>query len=111
MRALLNALPRGVTFIGDSSDFTEERLLYLKTKRDQELARVPTNEIKLREYQPSDQGAKSKVILVCQFTIEIEAVTVKGLIAMRPVLPKEEYKLIKNLKCARETRKRRKDET
>lgn len=43
--------------------------------------------------------------------IDIEAVTIKGLIAMRQVLPSQEYKLLKNRKCARESRKKRKEQS
>ena len=43
--------------------------------------------------------------------IEIEALTIKGLIAMRQVLPSQEYKLLKNRKCARESRKKRKEQS
>jgi hypothetical protein len=38
-------------------------------------------------------------------------VSVKGLIAMRSVLPSQEYRLLKNRKCAREARKKRKVQT
>lgn len=46
--------------------------------------------------------------MICQFVIDIELITVKGLIAMRPVLPPQEYRLLKNRKCAREARRKRK---
>lgn len=38
IRELLNALPRGVRYIGDASDYNEERIVYLAKKRQAELA-------------------------------------------------------------------------
>jgi len=38
-------------------------------------------------------------------------VTVKGLILMRRILPKDEYRLIKNRKCARVSRQKRKEKS
>ena len=41
--------------------------------------------------------------------IDLDVVTIKGLIMMRRVLPKAEYRLIKNRKCARVSRQKRKE--
>jgi len=41
--------------------------------------------------------------------IDLDVVTIKGLIQMRRVLPKAEYRLIKNRKCARVSRQKRKE--
>jgi hypothetical protein len=46
-----------------------------------------------------------------QFQIDLDAVTVKGLILMRRILPKDEYRLIKNRKCARVSRQKRKEKS
>ena len=45
------------------------------------------------------------------FQIDLDAVTVKGLILMRRILPKDEYRLIKNRKCARVSRQKRKEKS
>lgn len=47
---------------------------------------------------------------ICEFVIDIGLISVKNLIAMRAVLPSPEYKLLKNRKCARESRKKRKQQ-
>lgn len=49
--------------------------------------------------------------LICQFVIDICRISVKDLISMRNLLPSQEYRLLKNRKCARESRKRRKQTT
>ena len=51
----------------------------------------------------------SKTLRVGLFQIDLDVVTVKGLIQMRRILPKAEYRLIKNRKCARVSRQKRKD--
>ena len=45
------------------------------------------------------------------FQIDLDAVPVKGLILMRRILPKDEYRLIKNRKCARVSRQKRKEKS
>lgn len=50
------------------------------------------------------------VVVVADFTINIEKITKQQLISMRKFLPSEEYRLIKNRKSARLCRKKRKEE-
>lgn len=78
IRELLQSLPQGVRYVGEASDYNEERIVYLAKRRQQELAQVPAKEIQLRTYHHS-QG-ESLSFLICQFVINIEKVTVKGLI-------------------------------
>lgn len=50
------------------------------------------------------------IVVVADFTINIEKITKQQLISMRKFLPSEEYRLIKNRKSARLCRKKRKEE-
>ena len=111
IRNLLSALPVGVKYIGDPYDFNEERMIFFAKKRQQELAHFPKDQIKLRAYESSNCDENCEEFLICQFVIDIELVTIKGLIAMRSVLPSQEYRLLKNRKCARESRKKRKQQS
>lgn len=52
---------------------------------------------------------RQESFVICEFVINIDRVSVKGLIEMRPLLPAQEYRLLKNRKCARESRKKRKE--
>ena len=45
------------------------------------------------------------------FNINIDEASIKDLKAMRKLLPREEYTLLKNRKCARLNRFRKKDQT
>ena len=45
------------------------------------------------------------------FQLNIDEVTVTGLKSMRKMLPREEYKLLKNRKCARMSRTRKREQT
>ena len=111
IRNLLNALPVGVKYIGDPHDFNEERMILFAKKRQQEPAHFPKEQVKLRVYESSNCDKNCEAFLICQFVIDIELVTIKGLIAMRSVLPSQEYRLLKNRKCARESRKKRKQQS
>ena len=51
----------------------------------------------------------SKTLRIGLFEIDLDSVTVKGIITMRRILPREEYRLIKNRKCARVSRRKRKE--
>lgn len=50
------------------------------------------------------------IVVVADFTINIDKITKQQLISMRKFLPSEEYRLIKNRKSARLCRKKRKEE-
>jgi hypothetical protein len=86
-------------------------MIFFAKKRQQELAHFPKDQIKLRAYESSNWDENCEEFLICQFVIDIELVTIKGLIAMRSVLPSQEYRLLKNRKCARESRKKRKQQS
>ena len=62
---------------------------------------------------PLDLSAENDTssFLIGSFRIEIDEVRVQDLKAMRKLLPRNEYKLIKNRKCARLSRSRRKEHT
>lgn len=78
-------------------------------EREKELALIPHQLTKLQPY--GKEGKFTEAFLICFFLIDIERVSVKGLISMRPVLPTQEYRLLKNRKCARESRRKRKQQT
>jgi hypothetical protein len=59
--------------------------------------------------EEASSETRSEKFIICQFVIDIVEVSVKGLIAMRRVLPRQEYRLIKNRKCARVSRRKRKE--
>ena len=51
----------------------------------------------------------ARTLKIGLFKIDLDVVTIKGLIQMRRILPKAEYRLIKNRKCARVSRQKRKE--
>lgn len=53
----------------------------------------------------------ARTFTIGSFRIDIDEVRVQDLKAMRKLLPRNEYKLIKNRKCARLSRSRRKEHT
>ena len=53
----------------------------------------------------------ARTLKIGLFQIDLDVVTIKGLIQMRRILPKAEYRLIKNRKCARVSRQKRKEKT
>ena len=55
--------------------------------------------------------SESRPLQIGSFRINIDEVRVADLKAMRKLLPRSEYKLLKNRKCARLSRSRRKQET
>ena len=105
---LLANLPNGFTFIGPKGYCTEDYILWqLKNDallhEDDEL--FASNRLSLTE------NGDARVFTIGCFRIDLDVVKVADLKAMRKMLPKTEYKLIKNRKCARLTRYRRKEET
>ena len=67
--------------------------------------------VELQEYKIPSVLNNPDQFLICQFVIDIARISVKDLIAMRKLLPCQEYRLLKNRKCARESRKKRKQQT
>ena len=55
--------------------------------------------------------SESRPLLIGSFCINIDEVRVADLKSMRKLLPRSEYKLLKNRKCARLSRSRRKEQT
>ena len=108
---ILNKLPEGVTFIGDPSDFNKESIILIAKEREKQLAAQPKIKVDLQEYKTTSNLHNSDQFQICQFVIDISRITVKGLISMRNFLPSQEYRLLKFRKCARESRKRRKEQT
>ena len=52
----------------------------------------------------------SNIINICGHVIDIEKITKQEIFKMRKILPKQEYRQLKNRKSARECRKKRKEE-
>ena len=67
--------------------------------------------VELQEYKNPFSPHSTDQFLICQFVIDIALISVKDLISMRKLLPFQEYRLLKNRKCARESRKKRKQQT
>ena len=111
LKIILTSLPEGVTFIGDSQDFNEEFVTLLAKERSKQLAAHPNMKVELQEYKNPSGIHKTDQFLICQFVIDIVRISVKDLIAMRKFLPFQEYRQLKNRKCARESRKKRKQQT
>ena len=57
------------------------------------------------------QEGDLRTFTIGSFRINLDQVRVPDLKAMRKLLPRNEYKLIKNRKCARLSRSRRKEQT
>ena len=57
------------------------------------------------------QDSDAQCFLIGSFRIDISEVKVSDLKLMRKLLPRTEYKLLKNRKCARLSRTRRKEKT
>ena len=57
------------------------------------------------------QESDTQCFLIGSFRIDIGEVKVSDLKLMRKLLPRNEYKLLKNRKCARLSRTRRKEQT
>jgi len=80
-------------------------------ERSKQLAVHPNMKVELQQYKNPLIPHCSDQFLICQFVIDIARISVKDLIAMRKILPFQEYRLLKNRKCARESRKKRKQQT
>ena len=93
----MSNLPRGFTWIGPPGLCTEEYVLSHLTTEDFEkapLCKAVDNE--------------QRLFTVGLFRIDIQEVQVQDLKDMRKVLPRPQYKLLKNRMCARLGRSRRK---
>ena len=51
----------------------------------------------------------NNIVHIGCFRIDLEQIAVKDLIKLRKKVPKEEYRLLKNRKCARESRKKKRE--
>eukprot|EP00347_Sterkiella_histriomuscorum_P024474 403330990 len=58
----------------------------------------------------SDAGGDKSKVIINGMVIDIETITSEELYALRKVLPKKDYRLLKNRKSARKSRRRRKEE-
>ena len=80
-------------------------------ERSKQLAAHPNMKVELQEYKNLSGPHSTDQFLICQFVIDIARISVKDLISMRKLLPYQEYRVLKNRKCARESRKKRKQQT
>jgi hypothetical protein len=104
-------LPAGVSYVGELADYNSERFVWVAAERQKWLNAHPETPIELKPFQQGSAGPLTDTFKICEFVIDIERVSVKGLISMRPILPFQEYRLLKNRKCARECRKKKKHHT
>ena len=105
---LLKNLPPGFSFVGPPELCTEEFVLG-QLKNDQQLS--SQDEISASHRLELTTDSNAKAFTIGSFRIQIDDVRVTDLKAMRKVLPRTEYKLLKNRKCARISRSRRKEQT
>ena len=70
--------------------------------------------VQMEEESPSTETLKKIedgcIVLVCGLAIDIERITDTEMYTLRRVLPRKEYRLLKNRKSARKSRRRRKAE-
>ena len=110
IQALLNNLPQGFTFNGQPEQCTERYIMAslsenLLAGNQEDQAIAATKRLELTE------AGDSRTFRVGFFSINIDQARVQDLKAMRKLLPRVEYKLLKNRKCARLSRSRRKEQT
>ncbi|CDW85342.1 UNKNOWN [Stylonychia lemnae] len=71
----------------------------------------PVTQVSVQESTAtSDSGYDKSKVVVSGMVIDIETITSEELYALRKVLPKKDYRLLKNRKSARKSRRRRKEE-
>ena len=74
----------------------------------------PDGAVQMAEESPSTETLakieEGVIVLVCGLAIDIERITDTEMYTLRRVLPRKEYRLLKNRKSARKSRRRRKAE-
>ena len=103
---LLANLPPGFTFIGPPGFCTER---YITDKLQEDMLCSNNKECQQRLKLVEDSTCQT--FNIGSFHIDIELVRVQDLKSMRKLLPRAEYKLLKNRKCARLSRCKRKEQT
>ena len=105
---LLLNLPRGFTFTGPNNCCTEE---YILSQLKNDLI-LNSKEKSANKSSNSLQSllANGNFFTVGLFEVNIDEASVKDLKAMRKLLPRQEYILLKNRKCARLNRYRKRDQ-
>ena len=99
-------MPKGFTFIGPTGFCNAEYILG-QLKNDELLYGHDELSASTR-LQLNKNNGNVRFFTVGCFRIDIDVIKVSDLKAMRKLLPKTEYKLLKNRKCARILRSRRK---
>lgn len=74
----------------------------------------PDGAVQMSDDSPSSETLskieEGIIVLVCGLAIDIERITDTEMYTLRRVLPRKEYRLLKNRKSARKSRRRRKAE-
>ena len=105
---LLANLPLGFTFVGPEGCCTED---YVLAELKNELLCQNSDEFSASRRLEMTAESDSRVFSIGLFTLDLERVKLSDLKSMRKLLPRTEYKLLKNRKCARRSRFRRKKQT
>jgi len=106
---LLANLPPGFTFVGPEGYCTEEYVM--AELKNEQLCQQKGDEFSASRRLDMTAESDSRVFNIGLFTLDLERVKVSDLKIMRKLLPRTEYKLLKNRKCARRSRFRRKKQT
>ena len=97
IQQVLDDLPFGVRFIGTLDQFNEE---YLRQQR----------EVK-DDFVQTEESIENGEIVVGLFALDVEQLTLVSLKRMRYVLPRDQYRRIKDRIAARITRRKRAEKT
>ena len=107
---LLRNLPKGFVFTGPDGCCTETYILE-QLKNDCVLESKEDAQSSASHRLDGTQDTETRSFQIGCFLIDIDVVKVSDLKAMRKLLPRGDYKQIKNRKCARLSRFRRKELT
>jgi len=105
---MLANLPPGFTYVGPADRCTEEYIVS-ELKNQALFHDSDTYSANLRLELSTDSNAR--LFTLGLFTIDIDRVRVSDLKNMRKLLPRTEYKLLKNRRCAHLGRHRRRKQT
>ncbi len=105
---LLANLPTGFTFIGPLGQCNET---YILAELKDQLLGQSQDETAASKRLEQTADSDTRQFTIGSFRIDLELVKVSDLKSMRKLLPRTEYKLLKNRKCARLSRFRRKEQT
>ena len=105
---LLANLPKGFTYNGPPGHCNE---IYVMSQLKNDMMLGNQDDLSACQRLDLTTDSESRTLTIGSFRIDIDEVRVADLKSMRKLLPRPEYKLLKNRKCARLSRYRRKEQT